>query len=74
MIHDWHNVHRKERSELGLRNCATLEAYTTWVKKRALDLKMLCACERPMSLVVAESSTLPNQDVKDLEDTLAKLK
>jgi len=29
MIHAWHNVHRKGRSELGPHNCVTLEAYTT---------------------------------------------
>ena len=74
MIHAWHNVHRKGRSELGPCNCVALEAYTTWVKKRALELKMPYACERPMSLVVAEPLTLPNQDVEELEDALAKMK
>ncbi|KAI5395479.1 hypothetical protein KIW84_061883 [Lathyrus oleraceus] len=51
-----------------------LGAYTIWVKKRALELKMSYACDRPMYVVVAEPLTLPNQDVKELEDTLAKMK
>ncbi|KAI5436029.1 hypothetical protein KIW84_022459 [Lathyrus oleraceus] len=51
-----------------------LEAYTLWAKKRALELKMPYACEKPMSMVVAEPSTLPNQDVEELEDALAKMK
>ncbi|KAI5439006.1 hypothetical protein KIW84_024660 [Lathyrus oleraceus] len=52
----------------------TLEAYTLWVRKRALELKMPYACERPMSMVVVEPSTLLNQDVEELEDVLAKMK
>ena len=64
MIPAWHNVHRKGRSELGLHNCVALEAYTLWVKKRALELKMSYACERPMSMVVAEPLTLPNQEIE----------
>ncbi|KAI5432372.1 hypothetical protein KIW84_036205 [Lathyrus oleraceus] len=51
-----------------------LEAYTLWVKKRALELKMPYPCERPMSMVVVEPLTLPNQDVEELEDALAKMK
>ncbi|KAI5438958.1 hypothetical protein KIW84_024621 [Lathyrus oleraceus] len=35
---------------------------------------MSYACERPMSLVVAEPLALPNQDVEELEDALAKMK
>ena len=31
-------------------------------------------CERPMSMVVVEPLTLPNQDVEELEDALAKMK
>ena len=31
-------------------------------------------CEKPMSMVVVESLTLPNYDVEDLEDALAKMK
>ena len=54
MVHSWHNVHRKGRSELGTRNCVALEAYTLLVKKRALELKMHYACERPMYMVVVE--------------------
>ncbi|KAI5397359.1 hypothetical protein KIW84_063248 [Lathyrus oleraceus] len=73
MVHAWHNVHKKGRSELGPRNCVALEAYTLWVKKRALDLKMPYDCERPMSMVVVEPLTLPNQDVEELEDALAKM-
>ncbi|KAI5438066.1 hypothetical protein KIW84_023979 [Lathyrus oleraceus] len=64
----------KGRSKLGPRNCVALEAYTTWVKKRALELKMSYACERPMSLVVVEPSTLPNQYVEELEEALIKMK
>jgi len=74
MIHAWHNVHRKGRSELGPYNCVALEAYTIWVKKRVVELKMPYACERPMSLVMVEPSTLPNQDVEELEDALSKMK
>ncbi|KAI5421493.1 hypothetical protein KIW84_045067 [Lathyrus oleraceus] len=58
----------------GLLYQESMEAYTIWVNKRALEMKMSYACERPMSLVVAEPSTLPNQDVKKLEDTLTKMK
>ncbi|KAI5398354.1 hypothetical protein KIW84_063950 [Lathyrus oleraceus] len=36
MIHAWHNVHRKGRSELGPRNCVALEAYTIWELEDAL--------------------------------------
>ena len=62
IVHSWHNVHRKGRSELGPYKCVALEAYTLWVKKRALELKMSYTCERPMSTVVVEPLTLPNQD------------
>ncbi|KAI5410510.1 hypothetical protein KIW84_055860 [Lathyrus oleraceus] len=51
-----------------------LEAYTLWVNKRALELKMPYPCELPMSMVVVEPLTLPNQDVEELEDALAKMK
>ena len=68
------DVHRKGRSELRPCNCVALEAYTLWVKKRALELKMPYACERPMSMVVVEPLILPNQDVEELEDVLAKMK
>ncbi|KAI5440710.1 hypothetical protein KIW84_010256 [Lathyrus oleraceus] len=74
IVHAWHNVHRKGKSELGLGNCVPLEAYTLWVKKRALELKMPYPCERPMSMVVVEPLTFPNQDVEKLEDALAKMK
>ncbi|KAI5444137.1 hypothetical protein KIW84_012667 [Lathyrus oleraceus] len=74
IVHAWHNVPRKGRSELGSRNCVALEAYTLWVKKRAMELKMAYPCERPMSMVVVEPLTLPNQDVEELEDVLAKMK
>ncbi|KAI5427739.1 hypothetical protein KIW84_032955 [Lathyrus oleraceus] len=67
-------LYKKGRSELGLHNCVALEAYTLLVKKRALELKMSYACERPMSMVVAEPLTLPKQDVEELEDALAKMK
>ncbi|KAI5434871.1 hypothetical protein KIW84_021625 [Lathyrus oleraceus] len=40
------------------------EAYTLWVKKRALELKMPYPCERPMSIGVVEPLTFPNQDVE----------
>ena len=74
MVHAWHNVHRKGRSELGLCNCVALEAYTLWVEKRDLELKMPYPCERPMSMVMVEPLTLPNQDIEELEDALAKMK
>ncbi|KAI5436163.1 hypothetical protein KIW84_022572 [Lathyrus oleraceus] len=64
----------KGRSELGPCNCVALEAYTIWVKKKALELKMSYACERPMSLVVAEPSTLHNQDLESKDkDSLIEL-
>jgi hypothetical protein len=44
------------------------------VKKRNLELKMSYAYERPMSLVMAEPSNLPNQDIEELEDALSKIK
>ncbi|KAI5421082.1 hypothetical protein KIW84_044792 [Lathyrus oleraceus] len=74
IVHAWHNVHRKGRSELGPCNCVAFEAYTLWVKKRALELKMPYPSERPMSMVVADPLTLPNQDVEELEDALIKMK
>ncbi|KAI5447224.1 hypothetical protein KIW84_014900 [Lathyrus oleraceus] len=74
MVHAWHNVHMKGRSELGPCNCVALEAYTSWVKKRALELKMLYACERPMSMVAVEPLDLPNQDLESKDkDALIKL-
>ncbi|KAI5396217.1 hypothetical protein KIW84_062430 [Lathyrus oleraceus] len=51
-----------------------LEAYTLWVKKRDLELKMLYPIKRPISMVVVEPLTLPNQDIEELEDALAKMK
>ncbi|KAI5412429.1 hypothetical protein KIW84_057197 [Lathyrus oleraceus] len=51
-----------------------LEAYTLWVKKRAMKMKMPYPCERPMSMVVVEPLTLPNQDVEELEDALVEMK
>ncbi|KAI5397173.1 hypothetical protein KIW84_063120 [Lathyrus oleraceus] len=68
------NTQLEGRSEHGLRNCVNLEAYTLWLKNRTLELKMPYACERPMSMVVVEPLTLPNQDVEELEDTLSKMK
>ena len=38
------------------------------MKRRALELKMSYACERPMSMVVVEPLTLPNQGVEELRD------
>ncbi|KAI5429248.1 hypothetical protein KIW84_034026 [Lathyrus oleraceus] len=67
MVRAWHNVHRKGRSKLGPCNCIDLEAYTLWVKKRALELKIPYACERPMFVVVAEPSTFPNQDHEEFQ-------
>ncbi|KAI5393972.1 hypothetical protein KIW84_060898 [Lathyrus oleraceus] len=74
IIHAWHKVHRKGRSEIGLCNCVALEAYTIWVKRRALELKISYACERAMSLVVVEPSTLPNQELESKDkDALIEL-
>ena len=39
-----------------------------------MELNMPYPCERPMSMVVVEPLTLPNQDVEELEDALAKMK
>ncbi|KAI5420906.1 hypothetical protein KIW84_044662 [Lathyrus oleraceus] len=58
----------------GLLYQEALEAYTLRVKKRSLELKMPYPCERHMSMVVVEPLTLPNQDVEELEDALAKMK
>ncbi|KAI5430903.1 hypothetical protein KIW84_035153 [Lathyrus oleraceus] len=61
IVHAWLNVRRKGRSELGPRNCGALEAYTLWLKKSALKLKMSYPYERPMSMVMVEPLTLPNK-------------
>ncbi|KAI5437066.1 hypothetical protein KIW84_023256 [Lathyrus oleraceus] len=74
IMHAWQNVHRKGRSELGPCSFVALEAYTLWVKKRAMELKMPYPCEIPMSMVVVEPLTLPNQDVEELQDALIKMK
>jgi hypothetical protein len=50
--HAWHNIHRKGKGELGLKNCIALEPYTSWVKKREKEFKMPYAYERHMSLIV----------------------
>jgi hypothetical protein len=74
MVRAWHNVHRKERSEFCPCNSVALEAYTIWVKKKALELKMSYACESLMSMIMVEPSTLPNQCVEELKYALAKMK
>ncbi|KAI5409590.1 hypothetical protein KIW84_055134 [Lathyrus oleraceus] len=43
-------------------------------EERALELKMPYPCERPVSMVVVEPLTLPNQDVEELQDALPKMK
>ena len=55
MVHAWHNIHSKGKSEFGLKNCVALEPYTSWTKRRAKKFKMPYAYERPMSLVVVKS-------------------
>ena len=64
MIRDWHNVHRKGKCELGLRNYAYLEPYTGWVKKREKEFKIPYAYEKPVSLVMVESPTI--KGIKEL--------
>ena len=59
MVHAWHNIHRKGKGELGLRNCVALEPYTCWVKEKAKEFKMPYAYEKPMSLVVTKPLTIP---------------
>jgi hypothetical protein len=58
MVHAWHNIHRKGKSELGLKNYVALEPSISWVKKREKEFKMPYAYEKPMSLVVVKSPTI----------------
>ncbi|XP_050877715.1 uncharacterized protein LOC127081506 [Lathyrus oleraceus] len=66
MVHAWHNIHMKQKSELGLKNCVALEPYTSCVKRRAKEFKMPYAYERPMSLVVAKPSIIHIKGIKEL--------
>ncbi|KAI5410832.1 hypothetical protein KIW84_056102 [Lathyrus oleraceus] len=68
MVRAWRKIHKKGRSELGPKNCITLEPYTTWVRKRASEYLMPYDYPRPTPLVVAGPSTLPNQGVEELRD------
>ncbi|KAI5390832.1 hypothetical protein KIW84_075931 [Lathyrus oleraceus] len=68
MVRAWRKIHKKGRSELGPKNCITLESYTDWVRKRASEYLMPYDYPRPTPLVVAGPSTLPNQGVEVLRD------
>ncbi|KAI5444384.1 hypothetical protein KIW84_012857 [Lathyrus oleraceus] len=68
MVRAWRKIHKKGRNELGPKNCIALEPYTTWVRKRASEYLMPYDYPRPTPLVVAGSSTLPNQGVIDDPD------
>ncbi|KAI5434517.1 hypothetical protein KIW84_021374 [Lathyrus oleraceus] len=61
-------IHRKGRKELGPKSCIALEPYTTWVRKRASKYLMPYEYPRPTPLVMAGSSTLPDQGVEELRD------
>ena len=43
-------------------------------EEESFGIKDPYACERPMFMVMVEPSNLPNQDVEELEDALAKVK
>ncbi|KAI5409713.1 hypothetical protein KIW84_055240 [Lathyrus oleraceus] len=68
MVHAWRKVHRKWRNELGPKNCVSLEPYTSWVRKRALEYRMPYEYPRPTPMVMVGPSTLPNQGVEELRD------
>ena len=68
MVRAWRKVHRKGRNELGPKNCVALEAYTLWVRKRALEYRMPYEYPRPTPMVMDRPSTLPNQGVEELRD------
>ncbi|KAI5395060.1 hypothetical protein KIW84_061607 [Lathyrus oleraceus] len=68
MVHAWRRVYRKERNELGPKNCIALEPYTAWVKKRALEYYMPYVYPRPIPMVMVGPLTLPNQGVEELRD------
>ncbi|XP_050889174.1 uncharacterized protein LOC127094376 [Lathyrus oleraceus] len=72
MVRDRHNVHRKRKSELELKNCIALEPYTSWMEKRAKEFKMPYAYERPMSLVMVKSPTI--KGIEELQEASDKMK
>ncbi|XP_050877124.1 uncharacterized protein LOC127080876 [Lathyrus oleraceus] len=72
MIHVWHNIHRKGKGKLGLKNCIALEPYTSWVKKRAKEFKIPYTYERSMSLVMIKSPAI--KGIKELQEALDRVK
>ncbi|XP_050877073.1 uncharacterized protein LOC127080824 [Lathyrus oleraceus] len=74
MVNAWHNIHRKGKSELGLKNNVALEPYTSWVKKRATELNMPYAYKRPMYLVVVKSLTINIECIEDMQEALVRMK
>ena len=68
MVRVWRKIHRKGRKELGLKNCITLEPYTSWVRKSTLEYRMPYDYPRPTPMIMVGPSTLPNQGVEELRD------
>ncbi|XP_050920338.1 uncharacterized protein LOC127137975 [Lathyrus oleraceus] len=73
MVHAWHNIHRKVKSEFGLKNCVDLEPYTSWVNRRAKEFKIPYAYEKPMSLVVATSPTIHIKGIEEFQEALVRM-
>ncbi|XP_050890437.1 uncharacterized protein LOC127095848 [Lathyrus oleraceus] len=74
MVHAWHNIHRKGKSKLGLKNHVALEPYTIWVNKRAKEFKMPYAYERSIYVVVVKSPIIHIEDIKELQEALDRMK
>ncbi|XP_050918609.1 uncharacterized protein LOC127136047 [Lathyrus oleraceus] len=72
IMYAWHNVHKKEKSELGLKNCVALKPYTSRVKKIVKEFKVSYAYERPMSLVMVKSPNI--KGIKELQEALDMMK
>ncbi|KAI5423934.1 hypothetical protein KIW84_030234 [Lathyrus oleraceus] len=68
MVRAWRKIHKKGRKELGPKNCIALEPYTAWVRKRASEYLMPYEYPRPIPMIMAGPSTLPNQGVEELRD------
>ncbi|KAI5438886.1 hypothetical protein KIW84_024565 [Lathyrus oleraceus] len=52
MVRAWRKVHRKGKNELGPKNCVSLEPYTSWVKRRALEYRIPYEYPRPTPMVM----------------------
>ncbi|KAI5433930.1 hypothetical protein KIW84_020966 [Lathyrus oleraceus] len=68
MVRAWCKIHKKGRKEPGPKNCISLEPYTSWVRRRASEYRMLYDYPRPTPMVMVRPSTLPDQGVEELRD------